>query len=220
MKKTAVAIFAHPDDEAMGPAGTIAKLAKTYDMHIICVTNGDAAGKTPEEKAVIAATRKEELRKSAEILGVSEVHFLEYHDGQLCNNLYQEIAEQIQKELELSQPEVVVTFEHRGVTGHLDHIAVSFITTFVTCKLPFVRKTMYYCLNKKRREQITDYFIYFPKGYEENEIDEVVDISNEWDQKVAAMYCHKSQMHDVERVHKQLSELPKIECFLVKQKVN
>lgn len=217
--KTIVAIFAHPDDEAMGPAGTIAKLAKTHDVHIICVTNGDAAGKTPEEKEAIAEIRKEELRKSAKILGVKEIHFLEYHDGELCNNMYHKLAEQIQKKLEAMRPKVVVTFEHRGVSGHIDHIVVSFVTTFVTCRLSFVKKTMYYCLNKRRREQITDYFIYYPKGYEENEIDEVVDISEEWEQKVKAMYCHQSQMHDVERVHKQLSELPKIECFLVKEKI-
>ncbi len=218
MKKTVVGIFAHPDDEAMGPAGTIAKLAKTHEVHIICVTNGDAAGKISKEKETIAEIRKAELRKSAKILGVKEIHFLEYHDGDLSNNLYHQLAEQIQKELGLVRPEVVVTFEHRGVSGHIDHIVVSFVTTFVTCKLHFVKKIMYYCLSKKRREQITDYFIYFPKGYEESEIDEVVDISETWEQKVQAMYCHKSQMHDVKRVHKQLLELPKIECFLVKKK--
>jgi len=77
---------------------------------------------------------------------------------------------------------------------------------------------MYYCLSKKRREQIDDYFVYFPKGYEDGEIDEVVDISEEWDQKVAAMHCHKSQMKDVHKVYSQLVKLPKIECFLVKKK--
>lgn len=83
MKKTVVGIFAHPDDEALGPAGTIAKFAKEHDFYIICVTNGDAAGKTPEEKEAIGEIRKEELRKSAKCLGVKEVQFLEYGDGEL-----------------------------------------------------------------------------------------------------------------------------------------
>lgn len=134
------------------------------------------------------------------------------------NNLYHELADQISKRLEVLRPETVITFEHRGVSGHLDHIAVSMITTFVACKLHFIKKVMYYCLNKKRREQIKDYFIYFPKGYEDEDIDEVVDISNEWDTVVSAMYCHTSQMHDVEKVHSQKGELPKKEYFLVKKK--
>lgn len=218
MNKTIVGIFAHPDDEALGPAGTIAKLATDHDVYIICVTNGDASGTTPLEKEAIAQVRKEELRQSAQILGVKEVIFLGYQDGCLCNSLYHELAEQFQKHLEELRPETVITFEHRGVSGHLDHIAVSMITTFVTCKLSFIKKVMYYCLNKKRREVIEDYFIYFPKGYSDNEINEVVNIEDVWDQKVRAMHCHQSQMHDVETVHSQLLKLPKIECFLVKEK--
>lgn len=218
MKKTAVGIFAHPDDEALGPAGTIAKLARDHDVYIICVTNGDAAGKTNVEKEAIGEIRKEELRQSAKILGVKDIVFLEYRDGMLSNSMYRELADQIRETLELLRPETVVTFEHRGVSGHIDHIVVSFVTTFVTCKLSFVKKTMYYCLNKKRREQITDYFVYFPKGYSEEDIDEVVDIEDVWDLKVKAMYCHKSQMHDVEKIYNQLIVLPKKECFLVKKK--
>ena len=218
MNKTVVGIFAHPDDEALGPAGTIAKYSRDHDFYIICVTNGDASGKSPEEKEAIAEVRKEELRQSAKVLGVKDIIFLEYHDGDLSNNLYHELADQIRERLELLRPETVITFEHRGVSGHIDHIVVSFVTTFVTCHLSFVEKTMYYCLNKKRREQIEDYFIYFPKGYDEHEIDEVVDIEDVWDLKVKAMYCHKSQMHDVEKIHNQLLKLPKRECFLVKEK--
>ena len=40
-----VCIFAHPDDEAFGPAGSIAKFASERDVYIICVTNGDADDK-------------------------------------------------------------------------------------------------------------------------------------------------------------------------------
>ncbi|MBP9816108.1 PIG-L family deacetylase [Candidatus Woesebacteria bacterium] len=36
-----VAIFAHPDDEAFGPGGTLAKLSNEHDVYIICVTSGD-----------------------------------------------------------------------------------------------------------------------------------------------------------------------------------
>ena len=48
-----IGIFAHPDDEALGPSGTLATLAKENEVYLICVTSGEAAGKTPEEKLVI-----------------------------------------------------------------------------------------------------------------------------------------------------------------------
>lgn len=41
-KQKLVAIFAHPDDEAFGPGGTLALYAKTHDTYLICVTHGEA----------------------------------------------------------------------------------------------------------------------------------------------------------------------------------
>jgi len=40
--KTIVAIFAHPDDEAFGPAGTLAKFAETNTVYLLCATKGHA----------------------------------------------------------------------------------------------------------------------------------------------------------------------------------
>ena len=55
--KTVVGVFAHPDDEALGPSGTIATLAKDYQVYLICVTSGEAAGRTKEEKLTMGESR-------------------------------------------------------------------------------------------------------------------------------------------------------------------
>jgi len=62
------------------------------------------------------------------------------------------------------------------------------------------------------------YFIYFPYGYKDNEIDEVVDIEDVWDTKVKAMYEHQTQIHDIERILSQSKNFPKKEYFLVQEK--
>lgn len=127
--KSLVCVFAHPDDEAMGPGGTIAKFAAERDVYLICVTNGNASDGSKSEE--LAKVRREELIKSAVILGVKSVDFLEYNDGELNNNLYHEIVEKIEEKVREYDPDTLLTFDINGVTGHLDHIAVSLITSFV-----------------------------------------------------------------------------------------
>jgi len=217
MKKI-IAVFAHPDDEALGPAGTLAKFADTnHVVSIICVTNGDAAGKTNLEKETIGEIRKAELQNSAKILGIKEVFFLEYPDGELRNNIYHELAGQIQEIVERIRPDILLTFEPRGVSGHIDHMAVSMITSFIYCKLSFVKKLMYYCLGESR-QQLKDYFIYFPPCYKKEDVDETIDVTEYWDIKVQAMHAHQSQIEDVKRVLDQTRHLPKEECFMTLEK--
>ncbi len=216
--KNIVGVFAHPDDEALGPSGTIAKFAKKYNVYLICVTSGEASGKTEEEKLKIGEIRRAELMESAKILGIKEVFFLGYQDGELKNNLYHKLANDIQKHLEDLKPEVLLTFEPRGVSGHIDHIVVSLVTTYVFYKLPFIKKLMYYCISAQERAQIGDYFIYFPPGYSQEDVDEIIDVTPYWDIKIKAMYAHQSQLSDVRRVLKNKEKLPKEEYFLVLKK--
>lgn len=216
--KRVVGIFAHPDDEALGPSGTLAILAKDHEVYLICVTSGEASGKTPEEKLLIGEIRRKELQESAKIIGVKDIFFLGYEDGELCNNIYHQLAEDIGKKIEELRPELLLTFEIRGVSGHIDHITVSLVTTFVFKKFSFIKKLMYYVITKKESQRMDTYFIFFPEGYERDEVDEIVDISSVWEKKVRAMHAHQSQMNDVERVLRNKADLPLEEYFLVRTK--
>ncbi len=216
--KTVLGIFAHPDDEAFGPGGTLAKLSSENEVYLICVTNGDAEGKTKLQKKKNGEIRKKELLESAKILGVKRVFFLGYGDGMLSNSLYHKIADEISMILKRLQPGTIITFEQRGISGHIDHIAVSLITTFVFIKLKFVKKLMYYCISQEHRRDIKNYFIYMPPGYDREEVDEVIDVSPYWDTKVAAMKQHQSQKSDVNMILKSISKYAKEEYFLVLKK--
>jgi len=218
--KTIVGIFAHPDDEAFFTGGTIATLSKDYDIYTICVTNGEAGLNSSSKKGDMATIRREELLDAGQILGVHETFFLGYKDGALSNNFYHEIADKIKKILEKLKPEILITFEMRGVSGHLDHIATSLISSYVFIKTPFVKEIWYVCSTEQMRESIKGYYIYWPPGYKKSEITKVVDIEPVWETKVAAMHKHASQMHDVETILKRFETLPKNEHFIIRNRKN
>lgn len=216
--KPLVAVFAHPDDEVFGPGGTLAKFAEERDVYVICVTNGDAginsSGKTKE----LGLMRQEEMLASTGIIGVKKVFFLGYKDGTLTNNMYHEIAEKIEKIVTQIKPEILMTFEPRGVSGHIDHMAVSMITSFVYEKSPIVKQLWYYCLTAAARKFYKPYFIYFPPGYKESEIDKVVDVTSVWEKKIAAMHKHETQKHDIERLLGVFQKRKKEEYFMILKK--
>ncbi|MEI6533387.1 MAG: PIG-L deacetylase family protein [Candidatus Roizmanbacteria bacterium] len=201
-KPVLLAVFAHADDESFGPAGTIATYAKTHDIHIICVTKGDSPLNTHSGHIKdINKIRSEELLRSSKILGVKSVYFLDYPDGGINNNMYHDIASDVMVISDELQPEMFLTYEHHGVSGHIDHIAVSFITTYVFEWATYAKKILYYCISEESRSGIHDYFIHFPKGYHRDHVQQIVDVSDVWNQKVEAIQQHKSQWGDMNPRH-------------------
>jgi len=207
MKKILMAVFAHPDDETFGPAGSLIHFAKTYEVYLVCATNGDR----PE--------RRGELLAAAKIMGIKRVDWLNFKDGSLCNNNYHKLAGKIEEKLRQYRPKIVMTFEPKGVSGHLDHVAVSLVTTFVVTKLKFVKQLLYFCELKRTikllKQNSGEYFIYVPPGYSRREADLVINTKKYWPRRLQAMACHKSQRGDSNRMVKTLTVLPKREHFLV-----
>ncbi len=216
--KNLVCVFAHPDDEAFGAGGAIAKFSKKYNVYLLCTTKGDAGKSFSKSKKSLGEIRAEELRRSAKILGVKKVYFLGFKDGSLSNNLYHKLAKKIRLHLLRLKPEIVLTFEPHGISGHIDHITVSMTTMFVVQKLPFVKTILQVCRPEGYDKFIKNYFIYFPPGYKKSQIQMVVKTKDVWDKKFAAMRQHKSQIQDFERIIKIQQKLPKEEYFLVIKK--
>lgn len=186
-------------------------------MYILCATRGQAGLDSRSETSIRLTTqRARELTASAKNLGVKRVYFLGFRDGTLSNNLYHKLAEKIRAHLEELKPEIVMTFEPLGVSGHIDHITVSLSTTFVVKKLQYVQELWYHCLTQERAKLRENYFIYFPEGYKRSEIDKVVDVSDVWEVKVRSMRFHESQKHDADRILAQAEKTPKEEYFIVK----
>ena len=217
--KPLLAVFAHPDDEAFGPAGRIALEAKKRDVYLVCVTCGDAGLNSTNSQKELAEVRTQELKNSAKILGVKKVFFLNYEDGCLCNKIYHKLASKIEEVINETGANTLLTFEPRGISGHIDHITVSMICSYIFERNEKIEKLLYACVNtRERNKEAQDYFIFFPEGYTRSQVDEITDISAVWEKKYEAMKAHKSQKHDFERIVNVIKSLPKEEFFLVKTK--
>ncbi len=125
-----LAILAHPDDESLGFGGTFAKYAdEGVETYLITATRGERGrfGDAPQSPGldIVGKTRTQEVLAASDILGIKEVHFLDYIDGDLDKVPPKEAIEKITNLIRKIQPQVVLTFDPFGSYGHPDHIAIS-----------------------------------------------------------------------------------------------
>ena len=78
-------ITAHPDDCEFGAGGTVAKFVKEgKDVALVVVTNGDKGSSDRTMTSPrLAEIRAEEQRNASRTLGVEQVTFLGYPDGEV-----------------------------------------------------------------------------------------------------------------------------------------
>lgn len=214
MKNILFAIFAHPDDEAFGPSASLYHAAHTNtDVHLLLVTDGEN-GANPDNVTALAVTRLEEWQKSADIIGARSTTALHYPDGGLSNNLYHEIAKKLQHHIQTiltdySEPVTLefMTYEQGGITGHLDHIAVSYITTFLYNTLrdnPPENATIgtlrYYCLPVCLAPHSNTDWLYMGCGKADKDCDEIFDYTDLVKEKLEIMHSHHSQRSDMQAI--------------------
>jgi LmbE family N-acetylglucosaminyl deacetylase len=103
----ALVVAAHPDDIEYGLAAAVASWTSAgKEVHYLLATRGEAgmAGVPPEEAGPL---REEEERRSAAVVGVSEVEFLDFQDGVLVDG--PELRRAIAGAIRRHQPNVVIT---------------------------------------------------------------------------------------------------------------
>ncbi len=140
MQQRLLAVFAHPDDEAFGTGGTLARYAAAgVDIALVCATRGEVGEIADESLATpdtLGQVREKELVCAADILGVRDVVFLGYRDSGMAgttdngnsdafvNAPAEEVVSRLVGIIRRVRPQVIVTFEPNGGYGHPDHIAV------------------------------------------------------------------------------------------------
>ena len=144
-----LAVHAHPDDETITMGGLLALCAdRGITTAVICCTDGkvatifdpEYAANEAEIRPRLKEIREEELRHACAILGVSEVHFLEYGDsgmadtetndkaGSFWSAGIDEAVRRVVAHIRRFRPHVVVTYDSNGGYGHPDHIQAHRVT--------------------------------------------------------------------------------------------
>lgn len=127
-------VLAHPDDESLGNGGTLAKYAaEGVETYLLTATRGEKGWFFKREDypgpTELGQIRERELLSAAEVLGLREVAFLDYVDGEFDRADSNEVIAKIASHIRRIRPHVVVTFDQNGLYGHPDHIAVCRFTT-------------------------------------------------------------------------------------------
>lgn len=142
-RRTLVLFHAHPDDEALLTAGTMARAAAEGHRVVLVVATDGALGLTDEtafgtKGDALASTRSRELAASARALGVSRTIELGFADSgsgaevlpdppggrRFVGVPLDEAAEYLAEVLLEERADVLTTYDPRGGYGHRDHVRV------------------------------------------------------------------------------------------------
>jgi LmbE family N-acetylglucosaminyl deacetylase len=193
-----VAITAHPDDIESWCAGTLARAIDAgATVRLLLVTSGDKGADDPASMAPeVAYWREREALEAAKLLGIAEVGFLRYPDGEVEDT--RELRGTLVAHIRRWRPAVLFTHDpehpYPPYLSHRDHRIVGRVV--LDAAYPLARDHLSF------PEQIAD-------GMKPHVVGEIwlfssarptayVDIAAGFERKIAARLAHESQTRDRE----------------------
>jgi len=143
---TLMAVHAHPDDESSSTGGILAKYSEEgIRTVVVTCTNGELGdgpggvkpGEAGHDGDAVARTRRDELERACETLGVTHLEMLGYHDSGMpdweykddvaafCNVPLEVVGGQLTELFERYRPAVVTTYNDADGYDHPDHLHAS-----------------------------------------------------------------------------------------------
>jgi len=219
---TLVAFHAHPDDEALLDAGTLARAAQAgHRVVLVLATRGDAGDVGDGILAAderLAQRRSAEAEASAAALGVARVVFLDYLDsghtpdaagawpaGTFCAAPLDEAAGALAEILVEENATLLLADDRNGGYGHPDHKQVHCVAWAAAQRVnvPLLQATIDREFLSGGIELAKDMGLEVPDGfvppdlstwYTPNvEITHTVDVSSVLDKRKASMNAHATQ---------------------------
>lgn len=189
-------VTAHPDDLDFGCAGSIARWVRDGARVAYCIiTDGDAGGfDRSVPRSSMAGIRRAEQRAAARAVGVDDVRFLGYPDGRLevTFALRRDIARVIRQ----VRPQRVVTQSpernyRRVQASHPDHRVAGGATldaVYPDARNPFAHPELLADEGLEPHEVAEVWLMAAPHS------ERVVDVTETFDAKMAALRAHASQV--------------------------
>ncbi|MCK5633812.1 MAG: PIG-L family deacetylase, partial [Anaerolineales bacterium] len=202
-------VLAHPDDPEFFCGGTIARWAASGRKITYCLLTRGDKGSDDESLSTqeLAEIREAEQRAAAKVLGVHEVTFLHELDGYVLPTL--ELRRDIVRVVRQVKPQVVVTcdptnfFPSNTYINHADHRAAGQVT--LDAVYPAARSALYFPeLSNDEGLQPHKVREVYVSGAQHPNI--TVDISEFFNQKVAALSKHQSQIKDINALEERMRE--------------
>ena len=185
MGKNVLIVAAHPDDEALGCAGTMAKHVASGDkVHVIFMTNGVGSRNTTSNSDI--ENRQAAARKSADILGVTSMKHFDFPDNKMDTVPLLDIVKSIENVINKLQPEIIHT--HHIGDLNIDH-QITHKATITACRpqpgLP-VEEIYAFEVPSSTEWQTPGYLPFTPSVY--------IDISSQIEIKRKALGVYKEEM--------------------------
>ncbi|WP_052400892.1 PIG-L deacetylase family protein [Oceanobacillus jeddahense] len=187
--KRALFIQPHHDDNEFGAGATIAKLASEgVDVHYLTVTDGGSGSndKTLSTKELIEI-RKKEQEKASSILGVNQLHWLDFPDGHLYDS--EELRRELVRVIRTVCPDIIFTVDPwLDYETHIDHIVTGKVASFaarMSGNARFYPEQLQADL-KEHKVQVMGY-------YTTKNPNTFINVDSFWEKKLKALQAHKSQ---------------------------
>ena len=192
-------VTAHPDDLDFGAGGTIAQWsAKGIAISYCICTNGDQGGNDPKiTREEMKQIRRGEQTEAGKVLGVSDIHFLDYRDGWLTPTI--ELRKDIVRVIRKVRPQRMLIQSpernwNRLGASHPDHLAAgeaAIQAIYPDSGNPFAFEDL---LHDEKLEPwgIKEVWVMMADGSDHH-----VDITDTFDLKMQALAAHASQTSHV-----------------------
>ncbi|NDJ85140.1 MAG: PIG-L family deacetylase [Chloroflexi bacterium] len=201
-------IYAHPDDAEFFAGGTIARWASEgAHITLFLITSGDkGTGDRTFSPADLRNLRETETRSAAEMLGINDVIFMRWPDGEVISSLA--LRRAIVRMIRLKQPDTVLSSDPRNRwrgnrrLNHPDHWIVA--SEVMSAVYPAARDHLNFpeLLRDEGLEPYITTYLYLALPTEPNLRIETTAFQP---QKLAALSEHKSQIHDFEALRQRLA---------------
>ena len=198
-----MAVSAHPDDMEFGAGATIAKwIREGWEGCLVICTDGSKGTSDPNVvPSDLAKTRQIEARAAAAVLGIQDVVFLGYPDGELEDT--RELREKVVREIRRFQPSVVFTFDpYRRSHNHRDHRSAG--QAAFDAVYPAARDYHHFP-HLARDEGLMPHIVGEIYAWSDDP-DTWVDVTDSIEVKAAALREHKSQVGDPDGVLERIKQ--------------